>query len=152
MGRALRALRRHHGLTLREVASSSGGRFTATGVAGYERGERAISLARFCDLVRLYGQSPDRVLRDVLRTGTGVAVPGLTLDALPADEARLVLWFVEDLVALREARHPEGLRVREGDLEILTGAGEPSSLLERVAAAVGDIVRRTAPSSPPPRA
>ena len=50
MGRALRRARSGRGLTLRDVGMRSAGKFTPTAVAGYERGERKISLQRFCEL------------------------------------------------------------------------------------------------------
>src|SRR5574342_63003 len=46
IGRALRRTRLALGLTLRDVAALSSGRFKATSVAGYERGERNITLER----------------------------------------------------------------------------------------------------------
>jgi len=51
---------------LQEVGARSGGEFKPTAVAGYERGERRISLQRFCDLVAFYGIPPDRILAEVL--------------------------------------------------------------------------------------
>ncbi|MDQ2964665.1 MAG: helix-turn-helix domain-containing protein, partial [Chloroflexota bacterium] len=59
MGRALRRARQTRGLTLRDVGIRSGGIFTPTAVAGYERGERAISLRRFCDLATFYDVAPE---------------------------------------------------------------------------------------------
>ena len=47
VGRALRRARLARGLTLRQVGERSLGAFKPTAVAGYERGERAISLKRF---------------------------------------------------------------------------------------------------------
>lgn len=151
VGRALRGLRKQRGLTLRELARLSGGRFTATGVAGYERGERSISLARFSDLVRLYGDSPDRVLRDVLRAGR-TDTPQMDLDVLedlPAEEARLIRWFVEDVMDLRREVGDE-VSVRVGELEILTGSTDRSAaeLLERIASALRELEHRSTPSPP----
>jgi transcriptional regulator with XRE-family HTH domain len=54
-------------MTLREVGIRSGGTFTPTAVAGYERAERSISLERFSALCAFYGVAPDRLLGDVLR-------------------------------------------------------------------------------------
>lgn len=152
VGRALRGLRKERDLTLRELATLSEGRFTATGVAGYERGERAISLARFSDLVRLYGDSPDRVLRDVLRAGRPDA-PRMDLDVLddlPAEEARLVRWFVEDVMELRGREAGDAMSIRVGELEILTSSTERSAadLLERIASALRALERRSTPSPP----
>ena len=64
VGSALRRTRQAKGLTLRDVGIRSGGIFTPTAVAGYERGERAISLQRFCDLATFYGVAPEDLLAE----------------------------------------------------------------------------------------
>jgi transcriptional regulator with XRE-family HTH domain len=69
-GQALRAARRACGLTLRDVGSMTEGVFKPTAVAAYERGERRISLQRFCDLSVLYGVPPERLLALILRGST----------------------------------------------------------------------------------
>jgi transcriptional regulator with XRE-family HTH domain len=66
VGRALRRARTARGLTLREVGRRSGGGFTPTAVAGYERGERNISLRRFCELAIFYGDEPIHLLAEAL--------------------------------------------------------------------------------------
>jgi len=48
------------------VGARSGGEFTPTAVAGYERGERRISLQRFCDLASFYGVAPEALLAEIL--------------------------------------------------------------------------------------
>ena len=65
VGRALRQERERNRLTLREVQRISEGFFTASGVGGYERGERMISLYRFCRLADVYGARPDRLLMEI---------------------------------------------------------------------------------------
>jgi len=62
LGAVLRTARRQRGLRLKDVPRCSGLRFAPTTVAGYEHGERAISLERFCALARLYGVSPQELL------------------------------------------------------------------------------------------
>lgn len=84
VGVALRRVRLARGLTLKEVGTRSGGDFTPTAVAGYERGERTISLQRFCDLCAFYGVDADLVLASVLHPGKG----GDRLVDLTALEAR----------------------------------------------------------------
>jgi transcriptional regulator with XRE-family HTH domain len=66
-GRALRRIRTALGLTLQDVGERSGRAFTPTAVAGYERGERQISLQRFCDLATFYGIAPEQLLAEVRR-------------------------------------------------------------------------------------
>lgn len=82
-GEILRDIRRRRGLTLREVGRRSGGTFRPTSVAGYERGERSISLRRFCELATFYGTSPDSLLTEIVRRtrrGGNAVVDLSTLD------------------------------------------------------------------------
>lgn len=66
VGRVLRQARVARNLTLRGVGLRSGGAFSPSAVAGYERGERSITLERFCLLADLYGLAPDRLLAEIL--------------------------------------------------------------------------------------
>src|SRR4029450_4234306 len=97
IGRALRRARRARGLTLRELTRQSAGRFKATSVAGYERGERTISVERFCELCVLYGVAPQVVLGDIL-----LAVGG-------GSEREIDLWGVE-VEAWSGSSHFRGLK------------------------------------------
>lgn len=65
-GRMLRRARLKAGFTLKEVQERSEGRFSVSAVGTYERGERAITLERFCELVSFYEMPPERVLSRVL--------------------------------------------------------------------------------------
>lgn len=65
VGSALREAREHTGLSLNDVARLTGGRFKPSTVAGYERGERSLSVSRFLALARFYGISPDHLLAQV---------------------------------------------------------------------------------------
>lgn len=78
VGRALRRARAARGLTLRDVGIRSDGRLTPTAVAGYERGERKISLQRFCELAIFYGVEPEGLLAEALHTDDREPVVDLT--------------------------------------------------------------------------
>jgi transcriptional regulator with XRE-family HTH domain len=78
IGRALRRARLARGMTLKQLSVASAGRFKPTSVAGYERGERSISVVRFCELCRLVGVPPDRLLGEILRAAR--ADPDLVID------------------------------------------------------------------------
>lgn len=84
VGRALRRLRTANGFTLRAVAEASAGEFKASVVAGYERGERRISLQRFCDLARFYDAEPDALLGEILH-GLEEA-PEVIYDLTPSEQ------------------------------------------------------------------
>jgi transcriptional regulator with XRE-family HTH domain len=129
LGRALRTVRKRRGLRLEDVRAASGSRFSPTTVAGYERAERSISLQRFCELCKVYGVQPERVLTQVLRAceGRGQAQIDLAkLDRLDPEEERLVGGFLEHVTARRGRPGAETVTVRAGDLEVLATAADRS--------------------------
>jgi len=141
IGRALRRVRRAHGLTLVDVAAMSGGIFKSTSVAGYERGERSITLERFCRLCQLYGLAPERLLADILRRTEGRPEPEIDLTALESlgtTEGALVSGFVRQVRALRGERQADMITLRAGDLEVLATAEgrRPEDLAEALRAAI----------------
>lgn len=84
----LRLLRRKRGLTLEECELLSGGRFKAVVLGSYERGTRAISLARLSHLADFYEVSIDYFLSSGIRN-----------DSLPPKGR-----WVFDLRRLRQAK------------------------------------------------
>ena len=80
VGRALREAREERGLTLRQAAEQSGGRFKPSVVGGYERAERSVSLLRFCELADFYGVPPERLLARALEILGPEARPERVLD------------------------------------------------------------------------
>jgi transcriptional regulator with XRE-family HTH domain len=66
VGEALRDTRLRRRLTVYDVERLSNGRFKPSSLGGYERGERAISMQRFCELAEVYGVRADRLLLDAL--------------------------------------------------------------------------------------
>ncbi|HEU4354726.1 MAG TPA: helix-turn-helix transcriptional regulator [Actinomycetota bacterium] len=135
VGLALRRARRGRGLTLRAVSELSGGRYKPTSIAGYERGERAISLERFSDLCRLYDVDPSALLAEILEAVDGTPDRGVDverLEALGSAEAALVAGFVREIRTLRHGRPSDEIVLRAGDVEVLaTAAGRhPEELAE----------------------
>jgi len=121
-GRALRGARLARGMTLRDVGTSSNGRFKPTAVAGYERAERGISLERFCELAQLYGMGPDRLLLQIMWRMAGGPEP--TIDRakvreLPDEEAAVVADFIHQVRHLRGDGDDGVITVRIQDLEVL---------------------------------
>lgn len=142
IGRALRRIRKERGLTLREVTATSGGAFKATSVAGYERGERSITLERFVALCRLYGASPGRVLDQIERAEAGSAgAPVLDLTALESlgPEGELLTELVRQVTEMRTEHPGAQIMIRSDDLAVLaTAAGaDPEALQEALRAATG---------------
>lgn len=55
LGSRLRAIRQQQGLTLQEVEERSQGQWKAVVVGSYERGDRALSVAKLAELGEFYG-------------------------------------------------------------------------------------------------
>jgi transcriptional regulator with XRE-family HTH domain len=139
----LRRVRHERHLTLDDVRGLSGGRFKPSLLGSYERGERGVSLARFCELARLYRVPPDRLLADVLRvmdepSGSQVVVDLTRLSASSDPGARLVTAFVHDIRSRRGDYRSPIITLRSGDLDALAGTAglRGSDLLERLPAAL----------------
>jgi transcriptional regulator with XRE-family HTH domain len=142
IGRALRRIRKERGFTLREVAATSGGAFKATSVAGYERGERSITLERFVMLCRLYGAVPEQVLAGVERAVAGDAEPSIDLsgiDVLGEQEGELLTELVRQVNEMRRERSTGAIMVRSDDLAVLATASgtDPDELLEALRTGAG---------------
>ncbi len=132
----LRAARRARGLTLRDVTSSSHGRFKPSVLGAYERGERNISLSRFCELAQMYGVPADRMLADVFarldpagRQEIAIDLNRLTL--IPGEEGKVVAEFVHRLKSQRGDYMTDVITLRSGDIEAISleASQTPNSLL-----------------------
>jgi hypothetical protein len=126
---------------LRELTQRSDGRFKATSVAGYERGERTVSVERFCELCVLYGVAPQAVLGDILVAVGGGSEQDIDisrLETMRSAEGSLLSEFVRQVKALRREPPSETIALRAGDIEVLaTAAGKkPEELAEATEPAV----------------
>lgn len=146
IGRILRRARESRGLTLRQASIVSGGRFAPTSLASYERGERAISVERFCQLAEVYGMPAERLLAEVTRAveERPAAIIDLTaLERLEKPEARLVGRFVREVVRLRGDVPRHVISLRNGDLQVLASASgrRADELLDAIRPALTDTNR-----------
>lgn len=137
IGRVLRRLRNDRGLSLRQVAGFSEGRFTPTTIAGYERGERSISVERIVALARLYGTPAERLLGEAVRASTGTPSWFLVRARLAASRsqaAATVRTYVASIEGLRAGPTGDEIAVRAGDLEViaLASGGDPGTFLARL--------------------
>lgn len=120
-GHLLRRVRATQGLTLRRFTDLSGGRFTPTAVAAYERGERNIPLFRFYEMARVYGVDPGRLLSEVARVREqrpALAVVVSAAEALPGPEAEILRTFLRRVRTFRSTAD-DTIVIRSGDLEVL---------------------------------
>ena len=112
-------------------------------MGGYERGERAISLERFCELARVYGVPADQLLADVLRQTDPDARREVRIDlsrlSLVPDEPRRVLTQLIDRVrAQREDYISDVITLRQGDVEVVARSlgRSPRRVLQRIRPAI----------------
>lgn len=146
IGDRLRAVRLSRRLTLREAAAASHGRFRPSSIAGYERGERAISLQRFCDLAEVYGADPARLLDGMLRGARNEPDVRVDLGALDdSDEpaAMAVRSLARHVIDLRDEPQDVVVSLRRADLESLAAAsGHPT---DELLAMLGQVRERPSP-------
>jgi hypothetical protein len=112
-------------MTLRDVGTRSGGRFKPTAVAAYERGERSISLQRFCELAELYEMASERLLAQIIWRISGRPKPTIDrakVPELPMREREALQSFVQEVRRLRGDHDDETITFRVQDLEVLATA------------------------------
>jgi len=141
-------------LTLRRAADAAGGRFAATSIAGYERGERAITVERFIELASLYQVRPERLFAEAVRSIEGRSPVVVDRDKLSRPlgrEASVLGIFVDEVARLRRVES-NILSIRGGDVQVLaTMSGRrEEDFLERLAEALpGRREPRDVAGSPP---
>ena len=108
-------------------------------IGGYERGERSISLARFCDLATFYGVPPDRLLGEVLGELAPEARSEVVLDLnrlnlILGEDGRAVAEHVHRIKMQRGDYLTDVLTLRSGDIEALSLAtgDSPTALMRKL--------------------
>jgi transcriptional regulator with XRE-family HTH domain len=147
VGAAIRDARVRAGLSLNDVARRSGGRFSPSSLGGYERGERAISVIRFCDLARLLGTPPDQLLGRALEIASseGRREVVLELADLPDSEpGRQAAAFAHRLKSSRGDYLSTIVTLRAGDLQVIADASGLD--VPRLLSSLGPAVRRVGPT------
>jgi transcriptional regulator with XRE-family HTH domain len=142
VGQRLRSVRKQHSLSLHAVEARSDGEFRASVLGAYERGERAISVARLQRLAALYEVSVDSLLPGNsdpvttidLREGATGAPPSWPvandegppviidldgLERLPADERELIGRYVGMIQVKRQDFTSRRIAIRRDDLRAL---------------------------------
>jgi len=118
LGERIRSTRRACGLSLVDVESLSEGEFKASVLGAYERGERALSVARLAGLAELYGVG----VTTLIPPGKAATIDEdvvIDLEALGAEgESALLDDF---LAAIQQMRGTSSeLAVRKSDLKLLS--------------------------------
>jgi transcriptional regulator with XRE-family HTH domain len=148
VGATLRAARLKAGLSLEQLARRSGGRYKPSSLGGYERGERTLSMPRFCDLAELLGMPADQMLGHALRTLDPEHHREILVDLrhLPdSTGGRQVARYVHQIQSMRNDFLADVLTLRAGDLRVLARtSGLP---VRRLLSSLGPAVRRVGPRS-----
>jgi transcriptional regulator with XRE-family HTH domain len=139
VGKILRKARLDRGLTLDDVWLGSAGRFKPSSVGGYERGERSISLDRFCLLASFYATPADRLLAAVLEEVNPEGREQLVIDLnelsqLQSSDAEWVSEYIHDVLTERGDLVTDVVTLRSGDVEALglLGGINPPAVLDKL--------------------
>jgi transcriptional regulator with XRE-family HTH domain len=125
LGDVLRDARQQRGLTLRQAMERSEGHFKPSVIGGYERGERSVSVARFCELAKFYRIPADRLLGQVLARLDPAARRETVLDlgrleGLEDEAGGPVGGFVRQVKRDRGDPGEEIITLRAGDLQAVS--------------------------------
>jgi transcriptional regulator with XRE-family HTH domain len=154
VGQRLRAVRKQRNLSLHAVEARSDGEFRASVLGAYERGERAISVARLQRLAALYEVSVDYLLPGAqdsltldLREGAVAGAPPSWpvagedgppvvidldgLERLPADERELIGRYVGMIQVKRQDFTSRRIAIRRDDLRALAFLFETTPAIMR---------------------
>ena len=140
LGQRLRAIRQQQGLSLQGVEEKSRGRWKAVVVGSYERGDRAVTVARLHELAEFYGVPISELLPDAPESGSATEPPSrLVLDLerlhqLDFEDAEPLARFTASIQAQRGDYNGRVLSIRQDDLRTLAVIYDeaPSQLSERL--------------------
>lgn len=129
VGERLRSIRRQKRLSLQEVEALSDQEFKASVLGAYERGERAISVARLQRLAGYYSVPVDQLLPKTTSskaevidlTGDATTMTGVTIrleavSDVPAPEGEMLRRYLEMIQVQRGDFNGRVLTVRHDDL------------------------------------
>lgn len=124
IGARVREARRARGWSLLDVEAASTGEFKASVLGAYERGERALSVARLLRLASLFEMSPVVFMPDPPEYD----YPIIDLDAAESAgdrQGETVDRFLTAIQGMRKGGSPRAA-VRQSDLKVLSALLDPS--------------------------
>lgn len=124
LGARLRAIRVQQGLSLHAVEQKSEGRWKAVVVGSYERGDRAVTVAKLADLADFYGIPVAELLPDQRAARRGAPAAKIVIDlrqlaALPAEKVGPLARYAAAIQSQRGDYNGKVLTIRTEDLRSL---------------------------------
>lgn len=124
LGARLRAVRNQQGLSLHGVEEKSDGRWKAVVVGSYERGDRAITVAKLAELAEFYSVPITELLPDVNITPSNAPAAKLVIDLerlseLPTYQAGPLARYAATIQSQRGDYSNRTLTIRAEDLRSL---------------------------------
>ena len=124
LGARLRSIRAQQGLSLHGVEEKSEGRWKAVVVGSYERGDRAVTVAKLAELAEFYGVPVAELLPDARAARRGAPTPKLVIDLqrlaeLPAHQAGPLARYAAAIQSQRGDYNGKVLTIRSEDLRSL---------------------------------
>lgn len=125
LGARLRTIRQQQGLSLQAVEQRSKGKWKAVVVGSYERGDRAITVAKLSELANFYGVPVSQLLPEgsvrsqSARPTRKVVIDLEAMGQLPAETIAPLVRFVATIQDKRGDYNGRVLTVRASDLETL---------------------------------
>jgi transcriptional regulator with XRE-family HTH domain len=139
VGALLRDVRARRGLTLHAVEDKSSGRWKAVVVGSYERGDRAITVARLAELADFYGIRIQELLPDtsgfhLTDTDPRLVVDLQLLSALPPEQVGPLARYAATIQSQRGKFNDRVLTIRGQDLRSLAVLYDlpPDTLVDRL--------------------
>ena len=124
LGARLRAIRVQQGLSLHAVEQKSEGQWKAVVIGSYERGDRAVTVAKLADLADFYGVPIAELLPEHRAGRRGIPTPKLMIDLqkladLPPEKAGPVARYAAAIPSQRGDYNGKVLTIRTEDLRSL---------------------------------
>lgn len=145
LGDRLRNVRQQQGMSLHDVERRSGGDLKASVVGAYERGERAVSVARLQRLAQFYHVPIRELLPETRvagplvdeRPSAGLQIDLTRLDSAELPELSIVGRFVDTIRTRRGDYNGRVLTIRAADLQALAAVLDqrPTDLEQRLVGA-----------------
>jgi len=140
LGARLRSIRQQQGLSLQGVEEKSKGRWKAVVVGSYERGDRAVTVARLAQLAAFYDVPIVELLPEESPTGGNGSTEKIVLDLetlsrLPAEDVAPLVRYAKMIQRERGDYNGRVLSIRQDDLRALAVVFDLSTteLIDRLA-------------------